>query len=126
MKKYLKYIIMFTLTAIISLLLIFYNPDKKMLGVYKDKITIEYDITNCTWDYILKNDTIKLDSHLQDDTKEKWIFNYVKDGDEFLEFECKKDEDIIYTIKYTFKVTNNKIKWIEGEGIGMYDFPNPY
>ena len=117
---------MFTLTAIISLLLIFYNPDKKMLGVYKDKITIEYDITNCTWDYTLKNDTIKLDSHLQDDIKETWIFNYIKDGDEFLEFECKKDEDIIYTIKYTFKVTNNKIKWIEGEGIGMYDFPNPY
>ena len=38
-----RYYIIFGITFILLLIILFYNPNSKYLGVYKDKITIEYN-----------------------------------------------------------------------------------
>lgn len=69
-----KIIIMFIITIIISMIIIFYNPNKKYLGVYKDNITIEYDINECIWSFELKNNNLKLIDNNKTNAKELWKF----------------------------------------------------
>ena len=119
-------VIMFIITIIISSILIFYNPYKKYLGVYKDTITIEYDIFDCNWAYKLTNYNLELESHNKTSEKESWIFKIKNDGIEKLVFNCLENDDEVYNIYYNLKINKNKIFWIEGEGKGVFDYPNPY
>lgn len=120
-----KIIIMFIITLIISSVIIFYNPNKKYLGVYKDNITIEYKINECSWLFELKNNNLKLTENKKENV-ELWKFEINNEGNEELTFKCIKDEETIYIIYYEFEIKKNKIIWKQGEGKGLFDYPNPY
>lgn len=116
-----RYIIIFFVTIILSLFIMFYNP---YLGVYKDNITISLDdsIEGYEWKYEMDNDNLTL---LKKDNK-TWKFNINKNGISNLYFTYSNNEGIKYKIYYKFKIKNNKIYWLEGYGEGLLSYPNPY
>lgn len=118
--KYLRYYILFGVTAVISLFLIFYNP---YLGVYEDRITIEYDTNEegYSWEYKKVGSSLKEES-ISDN---KWTFKVNKKGVTELWFTYNNDVETKYSIYYKFKVRGKKILWIEGYGEGLIDYPNP-
>lgn len=124
-KKYLRFYIMFGVTTLISIYLVFWGPSSKYLAVYKDNMTIEYDMNSkegYSWSYESSNDNIKLSSNEDD----KWVFEPNKNGNTTLTFYYKNGENTLYKIIYGIKVLGNKIIWTKGEGIGLTSYPNPY
>ena len=124
-KKYLIFYIMFGVTALISIYLIFWGPTSKYLAVYKDKMTIEYDMDTkdgYSWSYESDNDNVKLSSSDDD----KWVFEPNKNGNTTLTFYYKSNDNTLYKIIYGLKVLGNKIIWTKGEGTGLTSYPNPY
>ncbi len=124
-KKYLRFYIMFGVTALISIYLIFWGPTSKYLAVYKDKMTIEYDMDTkdgYSWSYESDNDNVKLSSSDDD----KWVFEPNKNGNTTLTFYYKSNDNTLYKIIYGLKVLGNKIIWTKGEGTGLTSYPNPY
>ena len=53
---------MFSITLIICILLMFWNPKSKYLGIYKNKMTIEYNFNekNYDWKYNISNNIIDI------------------------------------------------------------------
>lgn len=124
-KKYLRFYVMFGLTAIICIYILFFSPLTKYLSIYKDSMTIEYDMETkegYSWIYELENENIKL----KEFDNNKWVFVPNKNGKTVLTFYYKKDNDILYKITYGLKVKGNKIIWTSGEGTGLMSYPNPY
>ncbi len=116
-----RYYIIFGITFILLLFILFYNP---YLGVYNDSISIKYEFNDedYHWEYKLNNDNLSL----QESDKNYWKFIPNKNGKTTVTFFYKNDQSIKYKIIYSFKVKNKKIYWIDGEGYGLLDFPNPY
>ena len=124
-KKYLRFYIMFGVTAILSIYLIFWGPTSKYLAVYKNKMTIEYDIDlkdGYSWSFESDNDNVKLSSSEDN----KWVFEPNKNGNTTLTFYYKNEDNTLYKIIYGLKVLKNKIIWTKGEGTGLTSYPNPY
>ena len=115
-----RYILMFGITFIIALFIIFYNP---YLGVYKDTITITLDdeLEEYEWNYSIDHDSLKL---IKSDNNE-WVFKSNNDGITNITFVYKDQETIKYEIYYKLKVSGNKIYWLEGYGKGLLSYPNP-
>ena len=111
--KYLRFYIMFGLTAIICLYILFFSPLTKYLSIFNDSMTIEYD---------MENENIKLKEY--DDNKQIFVPN--KNGKTVLTFYYKNEDDVLYEITYGLKIRGNKIIWINGEGKGLTSYPNPY
>ena len=123
--KYLRFYIMFGLTAIICLYILFFSPLTKYLSIYNDSMTIEYDMETkegYSWIFELENENIKLKEY--DDNK--WIFVPNKNGKTVLTFYYKNEDDVLYEITYGLKIRGNKIIWINGEGKGLTSYPNTY
>ncbi len=116
-----RYFILFFITIVLTLFIMFYNP---YLGVYKDKLTIEYDFNEegYSWNYTVDNDNIEL----IESSDSKWVFVPKKNGKTKLVFNYSNNDINKYSIYYIFKVRGNKIFWLEGEGTGLMDYPNPY
>ena len=118
-----KYFIIIIITLILLLFVFVYNP---YLGVYKNKVTIEYSFNedNYSWQYECDCDSFKIEQ-IND---EKWELSIKKNGTCNLIFNYVNytDKSIKYSIKYLFKIKKNKIYWIEGEGDGLLYYPNPY
>ena len=116
-----RYYIIFGITLILLLIILFYNP---YLGVYKDKVTIEYDFDQegYYWKYEIDNNNLIL----KEESENTWVFIPNKNGKTELKFYYTNGEDNKYTIFYTFKVRKNKIFWLNGEGYGLLSYPNPY
>lgn len=125
MKLHIRLIIMFSITLIICILLMFWNPKSKYLGIYKNKMTIEYNFNekNYDWKYNISNNIIDIKTI----DKEKWEITPKESGTAKLDF-CYMDEnnECKYTITYDLKIKNNKIYWVAGMANGLYDYPNPY
>ncbi len=124
-KKYLRFYIMFGVTALVSIYLVFWGPASKYLAVYNDKMTIEYDMDSkdgYSWSYESTNDNVKLTS----DEDDKWVFEPNKNGNTTLTFYYKNGDKTLYKIIYGLKVLGNKIIWTKGEGTGLTSYPNPY
>ena len=122
-----RYIIIFGVTLILSLIIIFYNPNSKYLGVYNDKLTIEYtyDEENYKWIYESDHDFFSV----KQVGNSKWILTPKKDGETKITYYYTNDDTIensIYEIYYKFTIKNNKIYWTESEAKGLLDYPNPY
>jgi len=113
-----RYIIIFSITLVISLLLIFYP--QKYLMKFEDSITVDYtSITKDNlWKYEISNNNIKLKENVDN----LWIFVPNKNGKVKLTFFYENKYKIIYELK----VNKNKITWISGEAIGLLDYPNLY
>ena len=114
-----RYIIIFGVTLIISLFLIFYS--QQYLMKYNDIITVDY--TNLTednlWNYEISNNNIKLKEN-----KDKiWTFVPNKNGKVTLTFKYDNNK---YKIIYELKIKGNKIIWISGKAYGLLDYPNLY
>ena len=114
-----RYIIIFGVTLIISLFLIFYP--QQYLMKYNDIITVDY--TNLTednlWNYEISNNNIKLKEN-----KDKiWAFVPNKNGKVTLTFKYDNNK---YKIIYELKIKGNKIIWISGKAYGLLDYPNLY
>ena len=114
-----RYIIIFGVTLIISLFLIFYP--QQYLMKYNDIITVDY--TNLTednlWNYEISNNNIKLKEN-----KDKiWTFVPNKNGKVTLTFKYDNNK---YKIIYELKIKGNKIIWISGKAYGLLDYPNLY
>ena len=117
-----KYLIIFGLTIILALIIMFYKP---FLSEYSKYVTIEYKMEEekgYKWIYDINNDKLKI---LYQD-KNKWKFVANKNGKTKLTFYYSNDEDYIYKIYYEFYVLGNKILWLKGEGDGLISYPNPY
>lgn len=116
-----RYIIIFGITTIILLFILFYNP---YLGVYKDYINISFDnnIDNYEWNYEIDNDNIEL----VESDDQSWKFKANKDGISNLYYTYSDSKNIKYKIYYKLKVKNNKIYWLEGYGEGLLSYPNPF
>ncbi len=119
-----RYYIIFGITIIIAGLLFFYP--KKYLHIYDKQLRIDYESFDKTdkelWSYEIDNDNLVLDNQ-KDKT---WTFKANKDGDVKINFYYDRKEEIEkYKIEYIFRVKGNKIYWMYGNGIGLFDFPNP-
>ena len=122
-----RYYIIFGITIVLALLIMFYNPNsKKYLGIYKEDLTIEYNIIEdgYVWNYLSNSDIVSIEKI--SDTK--WIVKPLKDGIVNVSFEFNNLEtnERKYQIDYEFKIKNNKIYWTSGTGYGLLDYPNPY
>ena len=115
-----RYYIIFGITFILVLIILFYNP---FLGIYKDNITIEYNYNEdgYVWNYNISNKKLVLDSS----SDNKWVFKANKTGFCELDFNYTKEDKTMYHIYYKFFILGNKIFWIEGNGDGLLDYPNP-
>jgi len=118
-----RYIIIFVTTLILLLFVLFYNP---YLGTYKDQLTIEYDFNESDYIWNYKSDCKSMNINKINDNK--WVLKAVSNGLCSVSFEYNNinDNSRKYLIKYIFKVKNNKIYWLDGEGTGLLNFPNPY
>lgn len=116
-----RYFIIFFITFILCLLILFYNP---YLGVYKDNMTIylEDNVENFSWSYELNNDNIML----YNKDNNNWTFVPNKNGVTDLFFTYTNKDSVKYKIYYKLKIKNNKIYWLEGYGEGLLSYPNPY
>ena len=111
-----RYIIMFGLTIIIALLILFYP--RNYLMKFNNCVTIDYNnFIEGNWEYEISNDNILL----KESADNKWIFVPNKNGKVNLTF--INDE---YKIEYEFDVKNNIIIWKQGQASGLLDYPNPY
>ena len=99
-----RYFIIFSITFILLLLILFYNP---YLGVYKDyiNISLEDSIENYDWSFETDNDNIKL----VDSTDHSWKFKINKNGITNLNFIYSDSNNIKYQIFYKLKFKHNKI-----------------
>ena len=115
-----RYILIFGITLILALFIIFYNP---YLGVYKDTITINLDdeVENYDWTFKLDNDSLVL----SESNNNEWIFKPNKDGITNLYFTYSDQQNTKYEIYYKIKVSGSKIYWLEGYGKGLLSYPNP-
>ena len=115
-----RYIFIFSITLILCLIIIFYNP---YLGVYKDSITIVLDdeVENYDWSYSIDNDNLILDS--SEFNSCKFVIN--SNGISNLYFTYSDQSNVKYKIYYKLKVKGNKIFWLEGYGEGLLSYPNP-
>ena len=124
--KYLRYYLIFGVTIVLFILLQFYNPNKDYLGVYKDKVTLEYKEKeeNYYWVVTSANDVF----NVKDIEDNIWTLDPIEIGEDYIEamFVNFDTGDIKYNIKYRFKYDGKKIYWLEGTAKGLYDFPNPY
>lgn len=113
-----RYIVIFGITLIITLLLIFYP--QKYLMKFNDKIIVDYtDLTEENlWEYEISNNNIKLRSN----EDKVWTFIPNKNGDVTLTFKY----DNKYKIIYELEVKGNKITWVSGKAFGLIDYPNLY
>ena len=112
MVKNMRYIIIFGITLIISLLLVFYPRDYLMK--YKDEININYNeiASDNLWTYEISNENLKLKSNVNN----LWTFTSNKNGKVTLTFYYDKNENNYkYKIVYKFKIKNNIITWLDGE-----------
>ena len=116
-----RYVLIFSITLILLLLILFYNP---YLGVYKDYINISLDdnIENYDWKYEIDNDNIEL----VESNDQLWKFKTNKNGITNLYFIYSNNDDVKYKIYYKLKIKNNKIYWLEGYGEGLLSYPNPF
>lgn len=124
MEVYVRYYIIFGVTFILLLIILFYNPNSKYLGVYENQLTIEYDYIDegFSWSYVNDNNNIVVKTI----NNNKYILYPKNNGKYNIVFKYSDDFNKKYEIKYEFEVKDNKIYWLSGEGFGLLDYPNPY
>lgn len=124
MEVLVRYYIIFGVTFILLLFIFFYNPNSKYLGVYKDKITIEYNYNDegYSWTYDESNTNVKVETI----NNNKYVLYPNKNGKYNIIYIYSNGENNKYEIKYEFEIKGNKIYWLSGEGTGLLDYPNPY
>jgi energy-coupling factor transporter transmembrane protein EcfT len=121
MKGYIRYFIIFGITLVLTLIILFSNP---FLGTYKNKMTIKYDEVEegYRWEYKSKGNALKI-------IKEKdneWVFKPNKTGKYEITYYYKNEEGTKVTIYYKFRVFGKRIFWMEGNAKGVLNYPNPY
>lgn len=123
-----RFYFIFGITAVLVLIILFYNPNAKYLGVYKESMTIEYDfedIEGYDWFYDVTSDIFDISAT----SGSKWKLLPKKDGVTTITFYYKQkedSEDYMYSILYDFEVEGKKIIWTKGVASGLLDYPNPY
>ncbi len=118
-----RYVILFLVTLLLSLIIIFYP--QKYLMKFENQITVNYsEISDeALWTYELSNNNLKL----KEEGNNIWTFIPNNNGKTVLTFYYdKKDNDYRYKIIYNLEVNKNKIIWLSGEAIGLMDYPNLY
>jgi hypothetical protein len=115
-----RYAIIFLITIVISLFIIYYKP---YLGVYSDTVTITLDseYEDFNWTYEIDNDNLVL----LDQKNNSWTFKINKKGVSNLYFYYSRGDYVRHKIYYKFKTRGNKIFWLEGYGEGLLSYPNP-
>ncbi len=120
-----RFYIIFGITLILLICILFYNPNGEYLGIYKEnvKITYDYDDKDYFWIFEVSNNNIKVDE-INNNT---WNLSANNNGNFYINFYYTKDnkENYKYKIYYEFKVEKGIIYWIYGEANGLLDFPNP-
>lgn len=120
-----RYFIIFGVTIAIALLILFYP--QKYLYKYENEITIDYnnlkDTTAELWTYEINNENLKLMNQVD----KKWTFKINKEGiTDLIFYYDKNGESQKYKIYYKLEIKNDKIYWLEGNALGLLDYPNPY
>lgn len=131
--KIINFIIIF-ITLILTLIILFYDPYKEYLAVYKDKLNIVYDMKQVQhfwnvekhtdkheWKYTLSNNNL----NVSEENDGNYLITPNKDGITELEFVYTDGNENLYSIYYKFEVEGDKILWKEGKGSGLFSYPNP-
>lgn len=120
-----RFYIMFGITAILSLLIIFFDPYKDYLAVYDDDVIIEYnyDDPDCIWVVSQDNENI----HIENTSDQSWLLTINNKGTTKMVFKYINvlTNETKYTINYRFKNNGRKIFWEDGYSKGLLDFPDP-
>ncbi len=129
-----RYFIIFGITIVAALFILFFDPYSEYLAVYENNLIISYDINDNThfwnvdkhnsdykWSYESSNDNL----NIKEVVTGAWDLSINKEGTTNLSFSYGNDDETIYKIDYIFEIKNDKILWKEGEGTGLYSFPNP-
>lgn len=128
MKK--RLMILFSITAIILFIILFYEPKKDYLVKYKNKITIDQIVENSEsyWTIEKNNDNLSVEDNALNDNTFRWTFKPISNGDTIVTFRNidNSDSNIIRTITYKFTIKENYIIWTSAEASGYGDFSNPY
>ena len=121
-----RYYIIFGITLILTMFILFFDPYKDYLGVYKNTATVEYDEKEEGYEWILipSNDNLTINEI----NNNKWTIHINKKGDtnieaKFINFETN---DVKYTINYKFNNNGRKLFWLDGIAKGMTNFNDPY
>lgn len=124
LEVYVRYYIIFGVTFILLLFILFYNPNSKYLGIYENQLTIEYDYDDegYYWSFVGDNDNI----YVETINNSKYILYPRQDGKFNIVFKYSNDLNKKYEIKYEFEIKDNRMYWLSGEGAGLLDYPNPY
>lgn len=123
MKKFKLEIIMILTSLFIGFIIIVFPG--KYLATYKDVVTIKYDYDDEGYFYKMENDNenLKLVSEVGGFT-----FKANHDGEtNIVIYYLNSDDtsDYKYKFVYKFRVEEDKIYWLEGEGYGVVGYPNP-
>lgn len=124
-----RYYIIFGITFILLLIILFYTPNDKYLGVYENIVNINLEDLKVSdegykWLY-QKDDSINVNII----NNSSWKLSFSKDGKFKITYYYTQNENIEdakYIIYYEFERNKNKIYWISGKAKGLLDFPNPY
>lgn len=116
-----RYFIIFGVTALLVLIILFFNP---FLGTYSKTVSFDFSKNQegCKWNYIIKGDSLKYDQS----KKNIFKFKASKNGKGTIIFTCSDAEEVKHEVDYKFKVFAKQIFWVESNGKGLYNYPNPY
>lgn len=123
MKKFKLEIIMILISLFIGFVIIVFPH--KYLATYKDVVTIKYDYDDEGYFYKVEsdNENLKLVSEIGGLT-----FKAEHDGETNITIYYLNSDDTSnykYKFVYKFKVKENNIYWLKGEGYGVIGYPNP-
>lgn len=124
MKK--RLLILFSITIIIVLYIIFFMKSK-YLGIYDNEISIikEYEKNqDYSWSYSLDNKIVDINDKDSGNTYSLSI-KALEDGKCVLKLLYNSDTDTKYEIIYGLTIKEDKIYWTYGESKGLVDLPNP-
>ncbi len=121
-----RYYIIFGVTIILAIFILFFDPYKDYLGVYKNSATLEYSQKEEGYEWVLisSNDNLIV----KEENNNKWTIHINKVGETDIEanFINLDTNDVKYKINYKFNNNGKKLFWLDGMAKGLDDFINPY
>lgn len=121
-----RFMIIGSVTIVLLIIILFYDPYKNYLAVYIDNMTIDQTVEsdNYYWDVKLSNELISM----KNDRVNSWEFYPNNNGTTSIVFSYinKETNKIDKTITYKFKIKSNKLLWLSAECSVLEDFPSPY
>jgi len=109
-----------------AIMILFFDPYKDYLGVYKNNATIEYAEKEEGYEWILESSNDNL--IVEEINNNKWHIKINKKGTTNIKatFINLDTNHIKCTVNYKFKNNGKKLFWLDGIAQGLTEFIDPY